>query len=47
MGLLTFIFGASNKSHLKALEKIAKKVEDLDEVYSKKTDMQLIKLRNG
>ena len=43
MGLLTFIFGASNKSHLKALEKIAKKVEDLDEVYSKKTDMQLIK----
>ena len=43
MGLLTFLFGASNKSNVKALEKIAKKVEDLDEVYSKKTDMELIK----
>lgn len=43
MGLITFLFGASNKSNVKALEKIAKKVEDLDEVYSKKTDMELIK----
>lgn len=43
MGLMTFLFGASNKSNVKALEKIAKKVEDLDEVYSKKTDMELIK----
>ena len=43
MGLITFLFGASNKANVKALEKIAKKVEDLDEVYSKKTDMELIK----
>ncbi len=43
MGLMTFLFGASNKSNVKGLEKIAKKVEDLDEVYTKKTDMELIK----
>ena len=43
MSLFTYLFGATNKSNIKDLEKIAKKVEDLDEVYSKKTDMELIK----
>ncbi len=40
---MTFLFGASNKSNLKGLEKIAAKVEALDEEYSKKSDMELIK----
>ncbi len=43
MGLFTYLFGATNKSNVKQLEKIAQKVEALDEVYSKKTDMELIK----
>ncbi len=43
MSLFTYLFGATNKSNIKQLEKIAQKVEDLDEVYSKKTDMELIK----
>ncbi len=43
MGLFTYLFGATNKSNVKQLEKIAQKVEVLDEVYSKKTDMELIK----
>ncbi len=43
MSLFTYLFGATNKSNIKDLEKIAKKVEALDEVYSKKTDMELIK----
>ena len=40
---MTFLFGANNKSNLKGLEKIAAKVEALDEEYSKKSDMELIK----
>ena len=43
MSLFTYLFGATNKSNIKQLEKIAQKVEALDEVYSKKTDMELIK----
>lgn len=41
MGLLTKVFGSDNSRNIAKLEKIAKKVEDLDEKYRSYTDDQL------
>ena len=43
MGLFSAIFGSDNARSIKKLEKIALKVEELDEVYSSKTDLELMK----
>ena len=43
MGLFSAIFGSDNSRNIKKLEKIAQKVEELDEVYSSKTDLELMK----
>ncbi|MBR4002866.1 MAG: preprotein translocase subunit SecA [Clostridia bacterium] len=43
MGLFSAIFGSDNSRSIKKLEKIAQKVEELDEVYSAKTDLELMK----
>ena len=43
MGFLSAIFGSDNARSIKKLEKIAQKVEELDETYSKKTDLELMK----
>ena len=44
MGLFSFIFGSDNARSVKKLEKIAEQIEKLDEVYSKKTDLELMKM---
>ncbi len=43
MGIFSAIFGSDNKRSIKKLEKIAEKIEALDEVYSAKTDLELMK----
>ena len=43
MGLFSAIFGSDNVRNIKKLEKIAQKIESLDEEYSKKTDLELMK----
>ena len=43
MGFFSSIFGSDNSRNLKKLEKIAEQIESLDEVYSKKTDLELMK----
>ena len=42
MGLFS-IFGSENKRNIKQLEKIAAKVEALEPIYSKKSDLELVK----
>jgi len=43
MGLFSAIFASDNTRSIKKLEKIAQQIEDLDEVYTKKTDLELMK----
>lgn len=43
MGLFKYIFASDNTRNIMRLEKIAAKIEALDEEYSNKTDLQLIK----
>ena len=42
MGLFSKIFGSDNSRNVKKLEKIASKIEELDEEYTNKTDEELI-----
>ena len=43
MGFLTSIFGSDNTRSIKKLDKIASKIEELEEVYKNKTDLELMK----
>lgn len=43
MGLFSAIFGSDNSRSIKKLEKIAAQIEALDEVYTNKTDLELMK----
>ena len=44
MGLFSKIFKSANTKNVLKLEKIASKIESLDEEYSKKTDLELMKM---
>ena len=44
MGLFSKIFKSANTKNVLKLEKIASKIETLDEEYSKKTDLELMKM---
>ena len=44
MGLFSKIFPSANTRNIKKLEKIANQIEALDEEYSKKTDLELMKM---
>lgn len=43
MGLFSKIFASDNTRNIRRLEKIAEKIEALDEEYCKKTDLELVK----
>ena len=44
MGFLSSIFCSENTRNVRKLEKIALKIEELDEEFSKKSDLQLMKM---
>ena len=44
MGLFSKIFASDNTRHINRLEKIASKIEELDDEFSKKTDLELMKM---
>lgn len=44
MGIFSKIFASDNTRSIRKLEKIAEKIESLDEVFSKKTDLELMKM---
>lgn len=44
MGLLSKIFVSENTRNINRLEKIAQKIEALDEIFSQKTDLELLKM---